>query len=229
MEVAIGYAGAIGVSCIDKVASLNEKFQELPGKVEMMDVAMTDFNGRLLALEEREVTLEEESLKLHKALEARVRELELQLVLEQAKIQGLVNGRQDQLWMINSFCNTITRMEGQLTRMEGQLMELESWRAWRDIPFHQAPGPPQLVPIEGPEEEWELSPVVRDYSAEERAQIWEDKASGHFDHLVEADHVARDLPPLFQDLPPPWSPRRIGWVDKWMERSGGWGPGTDDL
>jgi predicted HTH domain antitoxin len=37
MEAAIGYAGAVGVSCMDEVAALNEKFGELPGKVETLD------------------------------------------------------------------------------------------------------------------------------------------------------------------------------------------------
>jgi hypothetical protein len=35
---------------------------------------------------------------------------------------------------------------------------------------------PRLVPIEGPEEEWETSPEVRDYDAESRAQIRRDEA-----------------------------------------------------
>jgi chromosome segregation ATPase len=112
MEVAIGYASAVGVSCMDEVASLNEKFRELPGKVETMDVAMTDIDGQLMDLAERQVMYEEESLKIVNQLEERVKELEFSLQQEKARVQGLVNSRHDQLRMINSFRNMITRMEG---------------------------------------------------------------------------------------------------------------------
>jgi hypothetical protein len=63
--------------------------------------------------------------------------------------------------MINSFRNTITGMEG-------RLMILEAWRARGGMAsMRRAPGgAPRLVPIEGPEEEWETSPEVRDYDAE---------------------------------------------------------------
>jgi uncharacterized coiled-coil protein SlyX len=120
--VAIGYAGAVRVSCMDEVAALNEKFGELPGKVEMMDVAMTDIDGRLIGLEERQVAYEESTIALHERFEEQIKELEFSLQQEKAQVRGLVNGHRNQLRMLNSFRNTITGMEG-------WLMILEAWRA----------------------------------------------------------------------------------------------------
>jgi hypothetical protein len=206
MEAAIGYAGAVRVSCMDEVAALNEKFGELPGKVEMMDVAMTDIDGRLIGLEERQVAYEESTIALHERFEEQIKELEFSLQQEKAQVRGLVNGHRNQLRMLNSFRNTITGMEG-------WLMILEAWRA--------RGGVLRLVPIQGPEEEWETSPEVQDYDAESRAQIRRDEASGHFDHLVEADRIAslpQGLAPDYHLLPPPWSPRRMPWTESWQER-----------
>jgi hypothetical protein len=246
MEAAIGYAGAVGVSCMEEVACLNEKFRELPARVEALDVVMTDVDGRMIAMEDRQLAYEESTVKVMEKAEERIKELEFSLQQEKARVRGLVDGRRDQLRMINSFRNTITGMEG-------RLMILEAWRARGGMAsMRRAPGgAPRLVPIEGPEEEWETSPEVRDYDAETRAQIRSDEASGHFDHLIEADRIA-SLPggpaPDYHLLPPPWSPRRLPWTESWQERaqapvrtlseilrvvearerSGGWGPGTDD-
>jgi hypothetical protein len=123
MEAAIGYAGAVGVSCIDEVAALNEKFGELPKKVEDLDTVMTDLDGRYIGLVERQDAYEESTIKLlDKAGGEGSTQLEFDLQQEKARVRGLVDGRRDQLRMINSFRNTITGMEG-------RLMLLENWRA----------------------------------------------------------------------------------------------------
>jgi hypothetical protein len=62
MEAAIGYAGAVGVSCMDEVAALNEKFGELPKKVEDLDTMMTDLDGRYIGLVERQDAYEESTV-----------------------------------------------------------------------------------------------------------------------------------------------------------------------
>jgi hypothetical protein len=226
MEAAIGYAGAVGVSCMDEVAALNEKFGELPKKVEDLDSVMTDLDGRYIGLVERQDAYEESTVKVLEKLTEKVTQLEFDLQQEKARVRGLVDGRRDQLRMLNSFRNTITGMEG-------RLMILENWRSrGGGASARSAPGVPprfppsqpmrRLVPIEGPEEEWETSPEVRDYDAESRAQIRRDEAEGHFDHLVEADRVA-SLPggpaPDYHLLPPPWSPRRMPWTEEWQERA----------
>jgi hypothetical protein len=108
METAIGYAGVVGVSCMDKVASLNEKFRELPEKVEMMDVAMTDFNGWLLLLEEREVSYEEESVRRSKEVEAKLAKAEEHMKSLQGRVCVLRKHQVINLRQINTFCNTIT-------------------------------------------------------------------------------------------------------------------------
>jgi hypothetical protein len=183
MEAAIGYAGAVGVSCMDEVAALNEKFGELPKKVEDLDTVMTDLDGRYIGLVERQDAYEESTIKLLDKAAERINSLEFDLQQERARVRGLVDGRRDQLRMINSFRNTITGMEG-------RLMILENWRArGGGASARSAPGVPprfppsqpmrRLVPIEGPEEEWETSPEVRDYDAESRAQIRRDEAEGH--------------------------------------------------
>jgi hypothetical protein len=84
LEVVIRYAGTVGVSCMDEVVCLNKKFRELPGKVEVMDMVMTNFDGWLLMLEEREITMEE--------VEARVSGLTKQLVEEKRKVEVLGEG-----------------------------------------------------------------------------------------------------------------------------------------
>jgi uncharacterized protein YhaN len=118
MEAAIGYAGAVGVSCMDEVAALNEKFGELPGRVETLDSAMTDLDGRYIGMAERQDAYEESTVKVLEKAEERINQLEFDLQQEKARVRGLVEGRRDQLRMINSFRNTITGMEGRLMILE---------------------------------------------------------------------------------------------------------------